>query len=58
MKEYGVIGDFRLLNIRVINNDVNVIYEGMIENASDEIKRMKYSKIEMDSPIKLYTYYE
>ena len=56
MKEYGVIGDFRLLDIKVINNNVDVIYEGMVENAPDEIKHMKYTKIEMDSPIRLYVY--
>lgn len=33
------IGDSRLLNIRVIKNN-EIIYEGMVEDAPDEIKEM------------------
>lgn len=33
------VGDLRLLNIRVIQ-DKKIIYEGLIENASNEIKKM------------------
>ena len=46
MKTYGQIGIFRLVKIRVILNDEKVIYEGMIEDAPEQIKKLKYSKLE------------
>ncbi len=49
MKVYDNIGSLRLLSIKVILNDNNIIYEGMVEDAPEEIKKMKYSKIEIDS---------
>lgn len=49
MKVYDNIGSLRLLSIKVVLNDNNIIYEGMVEDASEEIKKMKYSKIEIDS---------
>lgn len=35
-----LVGDSRLLNIRVIKNN-EIIYEGMVENAPPEIKQMQ-----------------
>ena len=55
---YARIGDSRLLNIKVILDDEKIIYEGMVEDAPDEIKQMKYSKIEMGNPIINYVYSE
>ena len=49
MKVYDNIGSLRLLSIKVILNDNNIIYQGMVEDAPEEIKKMKYSKIEIDS---------
>ena len=49
MNVYDNIGSLRLLSIKVILNDNNIIYEGMVEDAPEEIKKMKYSKIEIDS---------
>ena len=40
------IGSARLLNIRVFLDD-EVVYEGMVENAPQEIKNLKYSEIEI-----------
>lgn len=45
MKVYGTIGSFRLIDIKVIQDDNNVIYEGEIKNAPEEIKNLKYSAI-------------
>ena len=57
MKIYDCIGNLRLLNVKVILNDKEIIYQGMIEEASEDIKKMKYSKIEIDNGItNLYVY--
>lgn len=47
-RNYMPIGSGRLLNIKVIV-DGNEVYEGKIEDAPEEIKRLKYYKIEMGS---------
>ena len=44
-KVYNQIGLGRLLDIRVIKDDTETLYEGMVENAPDEVKQSKYSKI-------------
>lgn len=49
MKGYDNIGSIRLLNIKVIMDDKDTIYEGMVEDAPEEVKKLKYSKIEIDS---------
>lgn len=49
MKVYDNIGSLRLLNIKVIMNDKDTIYEGMVEDAPEDVKKLKYSKIEIDS---------
>lgn len=45
---YVKIGDLKLLNIQVIQNG-NIIYEGMVENAPDEIKAVNYKSANFDS---------
>lgn len=47
------IGSGRLLNIKVIVDGIEA-YEGMVEDAPEEIKKMKYYKIEMGSPMTYY----
>ena len=49
MKLYDNIGSLRLMNIKVIKDNKDVIYEGMIEDAPDDIKKLRYAKIEIDS---------
>ena len=49
MKVYDNIGSLRLLNIKVIMNDKDTIYEWMVEDAPEDIKKLKYSKIDIDS---------
>lgn len=38
---YIKIGDLKLLKIKVMQND-NVIYDGMVEDAPEEIKETNY----------------
>ena len=47
------IGSGRLLNIKVIVDGIEAS-EGMVEDAPEEIKKMKYYKIEMVSPMTYY----
>jgi len=49
MKIYDNIGSLRLMNIKVIKDNKDTLYEGMVENAPDEIKKLRYAKIEIDS---------
>lgn len=58
MKLYDNIGSLRLLNIRVYLDDTNVIYEGMVEDAPDDVKERRYSKIMIDDDgiTNLYVY--
>lgn len=56
-KVYFPICSGRLLNIKVILDD-NLIYEGMIEDAPEEVRKLKYSKIESGSKITYYVYSE
>lgn len=56
-KVYLQIGAGRLLNIRVILDNEQV-YEGMVEDAPIEIKKLKYSKVDMGNPIVYYVYSE
>lgn len=52
-RNYMPIGSGRLLNIKVIVDGIEA-YEGMVEDAPEEIKQMRYYKIEMGS---IMTYY-
>ena len=56
-KVYVSIGSGRLLNIRVVLDDnPTPIYEGMVEDAQEEIKDLKYSKVNVASQITYYVY--
>lgn len=57
LKNYGTIGLARLLNIRVILDDNQIIYEGMVEDAPEQIKQLNYSKIKPDSSVINYYVY-
>ena len=56
MKTSVSVGDIRLLNVKVILNDTQTIYEGAAENAPAEIKKMRYDKIQPGSIMNLYVY--
>lgn len=45
-RAYLTIGSIRNLELRVILDDKEIIYEGRIENASELIKQLRYSKVE------------
>ena len=49
MKLYDNIGSLRLMNIKVIKDNKDTVYEGMVENAPDDIKKLRYAKIEIAS---------
>ena len=54
-KVYMPIDTSRLLDIKVIL-DGEEVYSGMVEDAPNEIKQLKYSKVDMGSPITYYVY--
>ena len=45
-----------LLRIKVILNDDETVYEGMVEDTLEEIKQLEYSKIELGSTTTLFIY--
>ncbi|MBE5820158.1 MAG: hypothetical protein E7310_05040 [Clostridiales bacterium] len=57
-RAYLTIGSGRLLDIRVIWEDTEMLYEGMVENAPEEIKNLRYSKIENADKMVFYVYKE
>ena len=57
-KVYNQIGLSRLLDIRVIKDDTETLYEGMVEAAPDDIKQLKYSKIQTTDRVNFYVYSE
>lgn len=56
-KAYLQIGAARLINAKVLLDDKEV-YEGAIENAPEEIKSLKYSRINMQNGPTFYAYKE
>lgn len=56
MKTYMEIGSGRLLDISVYL-DNKLEYEGMIEDASDYIKKLKYSEIKVKDGKIIYQVY-
>ena len=48
------IGAARLLNIKVIKDDKDVIYEGSVDKASDDIKNLVYSEMNFENGIAVY----
>lgn len=57
MKTYMPIGSARLLDIRVIL-DGEVVYDGMVEDAPQEIKNLKYSEVDMRDKFEYKVYSE
>ena len=54
---YMPIGGARLIDIKVILDNEQV-YEGMVEDAPDEVKKLKYSNVEMGNKITYYAHSE
>lgn len=59
-KAYLPIGSGRLLDIRVILDDnvTEPVYEGMVEDAPENIKRLRYSNVESADKTVFYVYSE
>jgi len=49
-KVYSQIGLGRLLDINVYLDD-NLVYDGMVEDAPEEVKTLKYSEIEISNKV-------
>ena len=56
MKTYGKIGEFKRMNIKVILNDNEVLYEGKVENAPLNIKELHFSKVMLGKITEIYVY--
>ena len=56
-KKYQKIGLARMVNIKVIRNDKDVIYQGDIKDAPEEIKNMFYYKTEVSSEVTIFYVY-
>ena len=53
---YRKIGDFRKMDIQVILNDQELIYEGIVDDAPIDIKELHYTKVELGKVTKIYVY--
>lgn len=56
-KVYFPIGSARLLDIKVILDD-KVVYDGMVDDAPEDIRKLKYSKISLEEKFTYYVYSE
>lgn len=56
LKAYLPIGCARKMDIRVILDDIDVLYEGEVEEAPSDIKRMIYSKMKSEDKMVFYVY--
>ena len=50
------IGSVRALDIRVIFEDTEILYEDAVEDAPKEIKRLRYSKVKNSDKMNFYVY--
>ena len=57
-KAYLTIGCARKMDIRVIWDDIDVLYEGEVEDAPQEIKRLRYTKMNNKDKVEFYVYSE
>ena len=57
-KAYLTIGCGRLMDIRVIQDDTEMLYEGKVEDAPQEIKNLRYTKMENKDKMIFYVYSE
>ncbi len=56
LKTYGKIDSFKKMDIKVILNDHDVLYEGKVEDAPSNIKEMRYSKALLGNITEIYVY--
>ena len=55
-KAYLTIGSVRASDIRVIFENTEILYEGAVEEAPEEIKKLRYSKVENSDKMNFYVY--
>ena len=55
-RAYLTIESVRALDIRVIFEDTQILYEGAVEDAPKEIKKLRYSKVENSDKMNFYVY--
>lgn len=53
-KLYLTIGSIRTLDIRVIDENNEILYDGMVENAPEYIKQLKYFDAKKDEKMFFY----
>ncbi len=58
LKTYGKIDSFKKMDIKVILNDTEVLYEGKVEDAPANIKEMHYNKALLGKVTEIYVYQE
>ncbi len=56
LKTYGKIDSFKKMNIKVILNDTDVLYEGRVDDAPADIKDMRYTKALLGKVTEIYVY--
>lgn len=56
MKTYGKIDSFKKMNIKVILNDKDVIYEGNVDDAPEDIRKMHYVKASLGKVTEIFVY--
>ena len=54
MSKATVIGYWRTVNIQVISNNNELLFEGMVDDAPEEIKELEYVKSDMGGQLKFY----
>ena len=54
LKTYGKIDSFKKMDIKVILNDTEVLYEGKVEDAPTNIKEMHYNKALLGKVTEIY----
>ena len=55
-KKYGKISGFRKMNIKVLTKTNEILYEGEVDNASEDIKNLYYYKVMLGNPTIFYVY--
>ena len=55
-KEYLTIGSVRALARRFIFEDTEILYEVVVEDAPEEIKRLRYYKVKNSDKMNFYVY--
>ena len=58
LKTYGKIGEFKKMDIKVFLNDKEILYEGKVEDAPNNIKEMHFSKVMLGKITEIYVYEE